>query len=87
VKSVDKHVPRDAILTAIRDNLVEVSKWAALDNFAKAQQHHARAEGLIELLERVDCGVSGGFDQERKQPSMWRLQDRFHWLRDLPQCS
>lgn len=86
--TVNASIDRDAVLTAIHDNIRMVAQWEKMQDFATAAHYQARAQALIELLEVDDCGSVGGFDKARGQPSMPlnlgpSILPRFKWLCSL----
>ena len=72
-------VPRDVILERAGDHLQGVVQWSGNPSWCEnVVEHHHKAEGLIEVLEVLDCGSVGGFDGGQRPART--LFDRWDWL-------
>lgn len=68
---------RIEILNRIFECFQQATQWHGTD--ASCEKYLHMAESLIEILEIVDCGATGGFDEDN--PKKWHtgfnLYDRF----------
>lgn len=92
-------VRRQTILWQIEELLSEADGWARNKRFDRYHAEHtlcciAQAEILIDLLEILDCGSTGGYGQmnrrgkliaqDRIMPGKRTLIDRWKWLKAMP---
>lgn len=68
-----------AVLAMIQEHLKCRDQWLAMHCLDSACEYERKAEGLIELIEVVNCGSVGGHDEG--QPQANNVDDRFAWLR------
>lgn len=85
IKPVNRVLLRNTILKDIEDHLSASKQWVTMQYYDHALEYRAKAVALIELLEADDCGSHGGFDEERNQPRPRDPQERYKWLKSLPQ--
>lgn len=91
VEPVNPTIDRDTILKSIGDCLDRVKQWAKVNPrdpvgwYENAAAYSAKAEALINLLEIDDCGSSGGFDEKRNQKESMTVEERYEFLKSLPQ--
>lgn len=84
MKPVSWYVLREVILNRIEELLKSRFSWHQRGDFTNALIYHTQAQALVELLEIDDCRSYGGYDKSRDQPPMKSVDDRYNWLRSLP---
>jgi hypothetical protein len=72
-----------AVLATIAEHLECRDQWLESGHLASAMEYEFKAEGLIELLEVVNCGSIGGFDKGQPDARVVKdsTRERFNWLK------
>jgi hypothetical protein len=76
-------IQRESVLRMIAKELTQMNMWAAVPDFDHAAQCSHRADALMNLLEKQDCGMIGGYDIDQPPPQLGikGLNDRYTWLK------
>lgn len=77
-------IKRLDILKKIGEHLSQIKQWTRYNSYGHCAAYHAKAEGLIEILEIDDCGSTGGYDLN--QPRAFNIFDRWVWLYKKHNC-
>jgi len=78
LKDTQLDINREYILNRIFDHFQQITQWN-ISHIDSTIAHYYKAEGLIELLEILDCGSVGGYDPEcpYRNVTGHRLYNRF----------
>jgi len=83
-EQLNEKLTTEAILLQIVVHFQQVMQWSTLmipEWSVRISANLFRAEALIELLEKLDCGHVGGFDErQRARNNNPKLFDRWEWL-------
>lgn len=77
---VAKRVSYKYVLNQAGGNLGSIKQWILMQKYERAADHHHRAEALVELIEVLDCGSTGGFSEGQNQAGTQYLFNRWDWL-------